>query len=303
MNVVAGSKKATGMSIFSIGGSLGFTLGPLVTTGLLIALGPGGASSLVVPLMIVAIILFATQKRFAGYHSTRQEKSRPAEAQQLDAWGPFARLTATIIGRSIVFYGLNTFLPLYWIVVLHQSKAAGGVALTILLGSGILGTFVGGRMADRLGRRFVVTLHLALLAPLLLAFLIFSTINPMLALLLLVPVGFALFAPFSVMVVMGQEYLPNHVGTASGVTLGLAVTVGGIVAPLLGSIADHYGLYAAFIGLVVVPLLSAALAMTLPRSQEALVAQKQEMHFTKRFKHIDDVSPGHVFLKRKNVQD
>lgn len=87
------------------------------------------------------------------------------------------------------------------------------------------------------------------------------------AFVLLILVGLALYAPFSVMVVIGQEYLPNHVGTASGVTLGLAITVGGIVAPVLGHVADLYGIHTALMGLACVPLLATVLALTLPRSQ------------------------------------
>jgi FSR family fosmidomycin resistance protein-like MFS transporter len=103
------------------------------------------------------------------------------------------------------------------------------------------------------------------LTPLLLLFVLLSTTNILTALLLLIPLGLALFAPFSVMVVMGQEYLPNSVGTASGVTLGLAVTIGGITAPVFGHVADLYGIHIAIIGLALFPLLGTILALTLPR--------------------------------------
>ncbi|MDQ2902853.1 MAG: MFS transporter [Chloroflexota bacterium] len=267
MNAVAGKKRATGMSIFSIGGSLGFAIGPLLTTALLLLLGLGGASLLLVPEVALAIVLIVHFSRFALYSSKSSQKGRGEQPARPDAWGPFARLTGMIMCRSVIFYGLNTFLPLYWIATLHQSKVAGGTALTVLLAAGIIGTFVGGRMADRYGRRIVVLLALSCLAPLLLAFVLFSEANTALALVLLIPIGFALFAPFSVMVVMGQEYLPNRVGTASGVTLGLAVTVGGITAPLFGHIADLYSVHAALGWLACVPLLAIALAFTLPRTR------------------------------------
>ena len=65
--------------------------------------------------------------------------------------------------------------------------------------------------------------------------------------------------------VLGQELLPNHIGVASGVTIGLSVSVGGATAPLLGWLADHYGIPAALFSLTVLPLLIAALLWTLPR--------------------------------------
>jgi FSR family fosmidomycin resistance protein-like MFS transporter len=85
------------------------------------------------------------------------------------------------------------------------------------------------------------------------------------ALALLVPIGFALSVPFSVMTVMGQEYLPGRVGTASGMTIGLAVTLGGLAAPVLGRIADLHGVRAAIWTLVAVPLVGTMATLSLPR--------------------------------------
>ncbi len=85
------------------------------------------------------------------------------------------------------------------------------------------------------------------------------------ALAILAAIGFALSTTYSPLVVLGQAYLPNHVGFSAGVTLGLAITVGGVATPLLGRLADHYGLWATLAVLSLVPVLSAALAFTLPR--------------------------------------
>ncbi len=265
MNVVAGPKKATAMSIFSIGGNIGFALGPLLTSAFLLLLGLGGAALFLLPIVLVSLLLVAFFRHLARSVSTSKRQSQKEQVHGADAWGPFARLTAMIMCRSVIFYGLNTFLPLYWVVVLHQSSAFGASALTVLLAAGILGTFIGGRLADRYGRRAVVLWSLGSLTPLLLLFVLLSTSNIIIALLLLLPLGLALFAPFSVMVVMGQEYLPNSVGTASGVTLGLAVTVGGITAPVFGHIADLYGIHIAMVSLTLFPLLGTIVALTLPR--------------------------------------
>jgi FSR family fosmidomycin resistance protein-like MFS transporter len=81
----------------------------------------------------------------------------------------------------------------------------------------------------------------------------------------MVPIGLFLYSPFSVMTVLAQEYLPGRVGTASGLTIGLAVTLGGLAAPVLGRIADLRGVRAAVASVAFVPLLGAAFALTLPR--------------------------------------
>jgi FSR family fosmidomycin resistance protein-like MFS transporter len=269
MNEVAGKQKATGMSIFALGGNIGFALGPLAITALLVLLGLRGVGVLLIPLVLMALILlFATRNSLA--HS-ENKRARNRQAGQKDAWWTFARLTGVILCRSIIFYGLNTFLPLYWISVLHQSPAAGGVALSMLLFVGLVGTFSGGRLADRYGRRRIVLLAFSLLLPCLLLFVLIGPLSPLLAWALLVPIGWGLFAPFSVMVVMGQELLPNHVGTASGVTLGLALTVGGLTAPLLGRVADLYGLSFALVGLAFLPLIAVGGALTLPRTEAEAV--------------------------------
>lgn len=275
MHTVAGRNKATGMSIFSIGGNMGFALGPLLTTALLLALGLRGAAFLLAPMVVISLVLVRFFQRFFLYRSEGEQPENMNHAQHPDAWWLFARLTATIICRSMIFYGLNTFLPLYWVIVLHQSKAAGGLALTFLLAAGIIGTLIGGRVADRYGRRVVVLSGLGALTPLMLLFVTLGTVNTTMGLVLLVLIGFALFAPFSVMVVMGQEYLPNYVGTASGVTLGLAVTVGGIIAPVLGRVADLYGIHTALVGLACVPLVATGCAFTLPRARRGSVQQEQ----------------------------
>src|SRR5579884_797559 len=263
MHEMAGKRKATGMSIFSFGGNVGFALGPLVTTLLLLLFGLPGAIALVLPLALMAFALAGFVKSTSFLERERQLREGEHHRQR-DRWLAFSLLTGAIICRSMMFYGLNTFLPLYWIGVLHQSKAAGGAALSILLFTGLAGTLLGGRLADSRGRRLVVLVAFILLLPCFLLFVLLSPLHPLLAWILLLPVGLLLFAPFSVMVVMGQEYLPNHVGTASGVTLGLALTVGGIAAPLLGRIADLYGLSLALSWLALLPLLAIICIISLP---------------------------------------
>ena len=85
-----------------------------------------------------------------------------------------------------------------------------------------------------------------------------------LAMWLLVPLAVFIFMPTSVLVVLGQEYLPHRVGVASGVTLGLAVSVGGMAAPLLGRLGDSYGLQTVLAVLLGVLLLATGQAFALP---------------------------------------
>ncbi|HZV50115.1 MAG TPA: MFS transporter [Candidatus Dormibacteraeota bacterium] len=257
----SGERQATGMSLFSLGGNLGFALGPLATTPLLLTLGlEGGWLVGLLPVAMGLALLLARARLPVGGEAGSSPGFRDAAGR--DRWGAFARLTLAVVGRAIAFYGLNTFVPLYWIAVLGRSRAAGGYALTLLLLCGAMGTLLGGRLADRFPRREVIAAGLLLSGPLVLA--LTRAPNPALATALLAAVGIALFVPTSVQVVLGQEYLPNHIGTASGVTLGLAVSVGGIAAPALGVLGDHAGLRSVLLVLGLLPVLSGIIVLSLP---------------------------------------
>ena len=258
--LVSGARRATAMSFFAVGGNLGFAIGPALATPLQLRFGLRGTVLLVLPAVAMALVLWWAGVAGASAATT---KLPGASGGEKDRWWAFLRLSAPVICRAIVFYGLNTFVPLYWIHAFGASKAAGATALTLMLFVGVAGTLLGGWLADRFGRRIVVFVSMTALFPLLWEFVV--TPSRTLALGLLVPIGLALYAPFSVMTVMGQEYLPGRVGTASGLTIGLAVTLGGLAAPLLGRIADLHGVRAALSTLVAVPVAGALATLTLPR--------------------------------------
>lgn len=260
-NYAAAERRATGMSVFAVGGNAGFAAGPLLVTAVVAGFGLQGTLLLLVPVGLVAISLTQQLSQFDG--SWKRSSYNLDSASQADAWKPFLYLTVLVVCRSIAFFGLNTFLPLYWITVLHQSKASGSAALTVMLVSGAIGTLIGGRLADRYGRFAVVLAGVALLLPLMP--LLLSTTDPRFATIVLILIGVALFAPFSVMVVMGQEYLPNRVGVASGVTLGLAGSIGGLLTPALGWIADCQGIHTALMMLIAVAIAAFGVSLQLFR--------------------------------------
>jgi MFS transporter, FSR family, fosmidomycin resistance protein len=265
---LGGSRAATSMSLFTVGGMAGFAIGPLLITPTLIAFGTRGAVVLALPVVIMSAAVTYQLPRLAAVSASRNEGVvRSVADEGPEQWSSFSRLTVVVMLRSIVFFGLNTFVPLYWTGVLQGSKSGGGYALATMLTAVVIGTLIGGRMADRYGRRIVVVVSLAVLTPLL--FLFLDSHGLTLAALLLVPVGIALAASTSVVVVMAQEYLPNRVGLAAGVTLGLSMTVGGLLMPLFGAIADHYGLRTAMTLLALVPALGFAMSLSLHETSES----------------------------------
>ena len=123
-------------------------------------------------------------------------------------------------------------------------------------------------MADRIGQKKVVLLGffgLTLLLPVLIL-----TNSAQIATLLLIPIGVTLFATYSPTIVLGQNYLPNRVGLSSGVTLGVAVAIGGGAAPIIGRIADIYSIWFALASIAFLQIVFAAIALSLPNTQKVI---------------------------------
>jgi FSR family fosmidomycin resistance protein-like MFS transporter len=95
-----------------------------------------------------------------------------------------------------------------------------------------------------------------------------GSLNVPLLVLALLPLSFGLFVPASVQIVLGQEYLPKSPGTASGVTLGLAVSFGGLLSPVLGRIGDQQGLAMVWVWLILPALLSLLVVSFLPNERK-----------------------------------
>ena len=260
-NYVAGERRATGMSLFSVGGNAGLALGPAIVTPLALTLGLEGTPLIAVLPLAVAALLWRELRRLRGFAPSTGAGAGHDPHAPADQWRPFVRLALVIAARSIVFFGLMTLVPLYFVDELGASEATANTALTVMLAAGAIGTLIGGRLADRFGRRIVLRTSLALLTPLIVVLLL-SGVG--LAIATLALIGAATIATFSVTVVMGQEYLPSRLGVASGVTLGLSIGIGGLGAAVLGQLADAYGLRTALEVVAVLPLPALLLAMTLP---------------------------------------
>src|SRR5699024_9804628 len=144
-----------------------------------------------------------------------------------------------------------------------------GAILTTFLFAGAIGTLLGGWMADRWDR--LVTIRVGFLASMPALAGMLWTDSPMVATGFVIILGIALFLPFSVIIMLGQDYLPNRIGTASGVTVGLPMTVGGLFAPLVGTLADHTTLTFALATLLVIPVLAVVITLFLKDPQNERV--------------------------------
>jgi len=252
-----GRKRASAMSLFSIGGNVGYALGPTVTTPLVLALGLTGGLLLSLPVLGVALALLVVSPYLARF---APEPGAAGRAEGEDRPGALALLLGVIAFRSVAWFGLITFVPL-WEVSLGHSKAEGSHLLSLMLLAGGLGTLAAGPLADRLGRRPVLNVSLLATAPLIFVYVLVGGISGAIALAF---VGVCVIGTFGVTMVMSQEYLPSRIGMASGLSIGLSIGLGGIAAVGLGALADSVDLQAAMYAAAAAPLAGLALALLLP---------------------------------------
>ncbi|MET7644954.1 MFS transporter [Streptomyces sp. NPDC005426] len=249
----AAGDSASAMSVFAAGGSVGFFLAPVLATPALVTMGVGATALFIPPAVLMAFVLLRHRPAATTPHRTARTGR--------DRWRPFLVLTGIEVVRSVAFFGAITFIELFWIRHLHSGRGLAGVALACFLVGGVAGTLLGGRIADRIGMVRTVQLGGLFAVPALIALRL--TPGTVLPLLFAVLAGLALNVPFAVLVKLGQDYLPGRPGTAAGVTLGLAVSVGGLIAPALGAAAQAYGPQGVFTILCAIPALALVLGLFL----------------------------------------
>ncbi|MFZ0877448.1 MAG: MFS transporter [Pseudonocardiaceae bacterium] len=249
---LAAGASAQGMSWFALGGNVGFALAPVTVTPILLATGLHGTVLLILPAAVAAVIVWPLLHRLVP--DTAGVRVIGVSGNSNDDWRSFIWLTGVVICRSILFVGMSSFLALYVISHFHQSTEVGSAALVVFTAAGAVSTIAGGWLADRYGRLPTIRIGYLLALPGLLGLVLAPTLAT--AFVAAVVCGIGIYIPFSVHTTLGQEYLPNRLGTASGVTLGLAVSAGGIVAPALGALADAHGLGTALAALCIFPVVA-----------------------------------------------
>ncbi|MDP5185365.1 MFS transporter, partial [Blastococcus sp. BMG 814] len=193
--------------------------------------------------------------------AARAAAREPAASTAVDDWRSFGWLTGVVILRSVLYFGISSLPALFVIDRFDVDQVIGSAALVTFLAVGAVGTLIGGWLADRYGRLPAIRLGYPLALPALVLLLVAPGWPLAIAAAALLALGVHL--PFSVQTTLGQEYLPNRIGTASVVTIGLAVSAGGAVAPLLGLLADPYGLPWALGSLLALPPLALVLTFRL----------------------------------------
>jgi FSR family fosmidomycin resistance protein-like MFS transporter len=268
--LASGARRATGMSYFSVGGNLGFGLGPAAASVALSLAGPHGMAYLPLVALPAAVLLWkVTDPSVRGRLEAAwtalgavQPADAPASPRRGRASrGPLALLVLYVILRSWIQLGIASFIPLYFTGIRHMDPRFAGAVISVFLGSGALGTMLGGPAADRWGRRITLIVSMASLPPLLW---VLTRASGTWTLAVATLASMEVVSTFAVVMVMAQELIPERIGMISGLIIGFAVGTGGVGVTLLGAVADRWGVLRALDITALLPVAALAVALFLP---------------------------------------
>lgn len=241
-------------SYFVVGGNVGYALGPLLAGVLVWAFGMPGILFLVFPALFMAFALrYLLPGGIAACGEQKKTEHTPGDVQ---SFRPFGILMAASVLRAWSVFAAITFLPTY-LVTQGYSLVTASMIMTLMLLTGVAGQVMGGQISDRIGRKEFMVFGLVGAIPF---FYIFFASTGIIAIAALLVFGFFLWSTFAVAVAMSHELLPQNVGLASGMMLGLAIGFGGLGVAASALIADRYSLGAA-LGTIPVPITFAVVLM------------------------------------------
>jgi MFS transporter, FSR family, fosmidomycin resistance protein len=252
-------QRNTAMSVYTVGGTSGYALGPLLGALVFAGFGPAGTLA-IAPVGFIIAVLMLREFRARGLGLVQHEAQQRSVQVRID-WRPLMPVMAIVMIRSWVFLSVVSFIPL-WFRDQGYGSPFYSTLTTMVIAGGALGTVAGGVLADRIGERVVIGLSLIVSWPFLALFALFPgplslAFGPLF--------GFFADMSISVTLVIAQRLLPGRVGVASGVILGMGFVTGGIGVPVTGAIADSIGTGPAILVTSVLLAIAAAMATIVPQ--------------------------------------
>ncbi|SFM89121.1 MFS transporter, FSR family, fosmidomycin resistance protein [Psychrobacillus psychrodurans] len=269
--MAAGSKRGLSQSIYQVGGNSGQALAPLISAFILVPLGQKGAALF---LVVAAVGIFLLSKISAWYKKQLElEKLSKRKRTLLSSLPALSKkqvgvaltlLMVLIFARSFYVTNMTNFYIFHLMENYGMTIKEGQLIIFIFLALGAVGTFFGGPMADRMGRRNVIILSMAVPIPL---SLLLPYVPVWAIILLLIAIGFFIMLSFSVTVVYAQELVPSKIGTMAGLTVGLAFGMGAIGAVVIGILMDYVGVYTTMIVVATLPIIG-LVGLGLPKDRK-----------------------------------
>jgi MFS transporter, FSR family, fosmidomycin resistance protein len=234
----SGGRFGLAQSLFQVGGNFGQSLGPLMAAFIVV---PEGQRS-VIWFTALALLAVAILTRVSQWYSQRRPPPRAA-ARAKTSGRPqpmvlrsLAILVILVFSKMFYMASISSYYTFYLIDTFHVSVRESQIYLFVFLGAVAVGTFAGGPIGDRFGRKFVIWFSILGVLPFTL---LLPHANLFWTAALSVAIGLVLSSAFSAIVVYGQELMPGNVGAIAGLFFGLAFGLGGLGAAALGALADR----------------------------------------------------------------
>lgn len=267
--MAAGNRRGLAQSIYQVGGNSGQALAPVITALVLVPLGQFGAIWFTFVAALAVLFLTYIAKWYSNQLEIMPVPKKTKKAKQDRSFSKAIKIALIVLvflvfARSWYGSAISNFFTFYVIENYGMTIRQSQIYIFVFMFTGAVGTFFGGPLADRFGKRNVILFSLLAAAPLALAL---PFAGPILSYLVLALIGLILMSSFSVTVVYAQELLPGKIGTMSGLIVGLAFGMGAIGSVALGFFIDLLGLNPTMIAVSFLPLLG-ILTFLLPTDQK-----------------------------------
>jgi len=240
--LASGGRYGLAQSTFQVGGNTGSALGPLLAAAIIIPYGQGNIAWFGLFAVFAIMVLYGLSRWYRNHLALFKLKQGGKATHGLSKGRvTFALVVLAVLVFSKYFYmtSLTSYFTFYLIEKFHLSVSSSQMYLFLFLGAVAVGTFAGGPIGDRIGRKKVIWFSILGAAPFTLAL---PYVDLFWTAVLSVVIGFILASAFSAIVVFAQELVPGNVGMIAGVFFGLMFGFSGIGAALLGLLADIHGI-------------------------------------------------------------
>lgn len=240
--LASGGRYGLAQSTFQVGGNTGSALGPLLAAAIIIPYGQGHIAWFGLFAVFAILVLYGLSRWYRNHLSLFKLKQGGQASHGLSKGRvAFALVVLAVLVFSKYFYmtSLTSYFTFYLIEKFQLSVSSSQMYLFLFLGAVAVGTFAGGPIGDRIGRKKVIWFSILGAAPFTLAL---PYVDLFWTAVLSVIIGFVLASAFSAIVVFAQELVPGNVGMIAGIFFGLMFGFSGIGAALLGLLADSHGI-------------------------------------------------------------
>lgn len=258
--LASGGRFGTAQSTFQVGGNTGSAIGPLLTAAIVVPFGQPAVAWFMVVALVAIFVLFRLTV-WVRHHGTAKAKAlSKSHGEGLDRAGvirAIAVICVLMFAKFVYIASFTNYFTFYLIERFQLSVQTSQLFLFMFLAAVAAGTFVGGPVGDRIGRKAVIWISFLGVAPFALALPYVGLVGTAI---LAILIGLVMSSAFAALVVYAQEAVPGRVGLVSGLMFGLMFGIGGIGAAGLGELADAHGIVWVYHVTSFLPLLGLATA-------------------------------------------